>query len=162
MEAFVELVASAVHVLIDQTSTGGVSLFFRPIFDAAQFVWDVVHVRVRLHDVRAFLRHVVHTLDMDEKELLLMLVLLEQVMRSQKMTRLPRGCCRALVLCCSVLAIKHANDTREVLTDGLEHILIALRPLWRLEKRVLGLLDWQVPMHSDVYELYTTALHADP
>lgn len=154
-----ERVASAVHSLIDQTSTYRISLLFRPIPDAAQFVWGVVHVRVRLHDVRAFLRHVVHTLDMDEEELLLMLVWLKEVMRSQNMTMLPRGWCRALVLCCSVLAIKHANDTQELLTEQLDHILIAVRPLWRLESSVLRHLDWKLPMQMSVY---LTALNVAP
>lgn len=160
METIVEQVARAVHALIDQTSTDGFPLPFRPVADAAPFVWTVMQVRVRLHDVRVFLRHVVHTLDMDEQELLLMLVLLEEVIRSQGMAVLARGCCRALVLCCSVLSIKHANDMEEVLTEDLEHILIAVRPLWRLERRVLRLLDWRLPLQADVYEAYLSALNA--
>lgn len=153
-------VCSALHVLLDQTSVARMLFSFRPVSGAASFVWDMELAKVRKYDVRAFLNHIVHTLDMDEEELLLMLVLLEEVMRCLKLERLPRGCCRALVLCCSVLAIKHANDMEEVLSEDLHHILVDNGPLWRLERYVLGLLDWSVPMRSETYQVYRAALNA--
>ena len=128
--------------------------------DAPEFVWRDARVAPRLQDVQAFLQTACATLDICDNELLIAVVLLENFLRNTGRAACPHVFFRQLLLICLCLAVKVANDDEPSLYGDAISGLTRASPHThrRAEAYVLSSLNWTLPLHTNQYTLYLSAL----